>query len=159
LTVRENLLLAMDNEDAKLCKSFWRGIWNKPSFAKAMEDKVKEVLQMIKMENKVDWLTRDLSFGQKRLVEIARAVLNPHKLLVLDEPVGGVAPQLRDEIAELLVKLNKQGDTILLIEHDMNFTFKISDKIIVLDQGRVIAEGSSEEIRNNPQVLEAYLGE
>ena len=68
-------------------------------------------------------------------------------------------PKIRSEIAELLVELRKKGETVLLIEHDMNFTLSVSDRVIVMDDGRVIAEGSPKEIRKNPMVLEAYLGE
>ena len=132
------------------------------SFAKATEDKgrkVKTMLEMVEMSGFANKLARDLSFGQKRLVELARTILNSHKLLMLDEPVGGVNPKLRKEIAKILLNLKAQGETILLIEHDMNFTLNIADKVIVMDEGKVIAEGKPEQIKTNPRVLEAYLGE
>ena len=111
------------------------------------------------MENFEHKATRNLSYGQKRLIEIARTILNPHTLLMLDEPVAGVTPVLRQEIAQILTKLKKQGETILLIEHDMNFTLGIADEVIVMDEGKVIAKGNPKEIKNNKRVLEAYLGE
>ncbi|MCG2687034.1 AAA family ATPase, partial [Candidatus Parcubacteria bacterium] len=104
-------------------------------------------------------LTRDLSYGQKRLIELLRTILNPHKFLILDEPVAGVTPKLREKIGEILKKLENQGETILLIEHDMNFTLNLADIVVVMEKGRVIAHGKPEEIRNNPRVLQSYLGE
>ena len=78
---------------------------------------------------------------------------------MLDEPVAGVNPHLRKEIKKILKKLNKEGETILIIEHDMNFIMDLADKIYVLDRGKVIASGRPREIQNNKKVLEAYLGE
>ncbi len=154
LTIKDNLLLAIDNEDTK----FWRNIIKKNKANKEKELKVKEALDLIEMSPYSDRTARDLSFGQKRLVEIARAILNPHKLLMLDEPVAGVTPRLRAKISEILLDLKKKGATILLIEHDMIFALNLADEVIVLDEGRVIARGLPSEIKNNKKVLEAYLG-
>ena len=155
ITVKENLLLALDNEDTK----FWR---NLIGFNKTTEEKgkvIKQALRQVNLEQFENTQTKDLSYGQKRLIELQRAILNPHKFLMLDEPVAGVNPKLRKEIAETLLELKQRGETILLIEHDMNFTLNIADWVIVMEKGKVIAEGKPEEIRNNPEVLEAYLGE
>jgi len=155
LTVKEkNLLLAFDNEDTKLFKNFFN--LNK---TKEKEGKIKGMLRLVDMEKFENNLARNLSYGQKRLIELVRAILNPHKLLMLDEPMAGVNPRLRKKITEILLKLKEKGETILLIEHDMNFTLEVADWVIVMEKGRVIAEGKPEEIRNNPRVLEAYLGE
>ena len=155
LTVRENLLLAIDNEDTK----FWKNLLGKNKITQEKENQVKKMLKLVRMENFEHKATRNLSYGQKRLIEIARTILNPHTLLMLDEPVAGVTPVLRQEIAKILLKLKKQGETILLIEHDMNFTLGIADEVIVMDEGKVIAKGNPKEIKNNKRVLEAYLGE
>jgi branched-chain amino acid transport system ATP-binding protein/neutral amino acid transport system ATP-binding protein len=155
LTVKENLLLALNNEDTK----FWKNFFGLNKVTKEKEEKIKEILKMVEMEEFENNLARDLSYGQRRLVELCRAILNPHKFLMLDEPVAGVTPSLREKIAEILLKLKKQRETIFLIEHDMNFTLKIAQWVIVMEKGEVIAEGKPEEIRNNPRVLEAYLGE
>jgi ABC-type branched-subunit amino acid transport system ATPase component len=155
LTVRENLLLAFDNEDTK----FWKNFFGMNPITKKKEEKVSEVLKTIGMEKFENKQAKELSYGQKRLVELAKAMINPHKLLMLDEPVAGVNPKLRKEIAELLLKLKKQGETVFLIEHDMNFTLGIADNVVVMDEGKVIAEGTPPQIKKNPKVLEAYLGE
>jgi len=155
LTVKENLLLAFDNEDTK----FWKNLFGMNKITEEKEKKIKDMLKIINMEKFEDRLARELSYGQKRLVELVRVIIKPHKLLMLDEPVAGVNPLLRKKIAELLLNLKKQEETILLIEHDINFVLGISDKVIVLDEGKVIAEGEPKEIKNNPKVLEAYLGD
>jgi branched-chain amino acid transport system ATP-binding protein len=155
LTVKDNLMLAIDNEDMK----FWKNVLGKNKITKEKEDKVKKMLKHIGMEEFEHKTARNLSFGQKRLVELARTILNPHTLLMLDEPVAGVNPRLRKTIVKVLLKSKKEGKTVLLIEHDMNFILGISDEVIVLDEGKVIAKGTPKEIKNNSKVLEAYLGE
>jgi branched-chain amino acid transport system ATP-binding protein len=114
---------------------------------------------MINLERHLHHLAREFSYGQRKLIELVRAIINPHKLLMLDEPVAGVTPQLRNKITDILLELKEKGETILLIEHDMYFTFNVADRIIVLDKGKPIAEGTPGEIKENPKVLEAYLGE
>ncbi|MBU4369494.1 ABC transporter ATP-binding protein [Patescibacteria group bacterium] len=155
LTVKENLFLAFDNEDTK----FFKNLFRVNRISKKKQEKIKEMLKLVDMEKFENQLTRDLSYGQKRLIELLRTILNPHKFLILDEPVAGVTPKLREKIGEILQKLENQGETILLIEHDMNFTLKLADIVVVMEKGRVIAQGKPEEIRNNPRVLDAYLGE
>jgi ABC-type branched-subunit amino acid transport system ATPase component len=155
LTVKDNLLLAIDNSDTKFWKSFVSS--NKTSTDK--EKKIKNILDLVGMEKFENKLARDLSYGQKRLVELARTILNPHHFLMLDEPVAGVNPKLRQKIIKILLKLKNNGETILLIEHDMNFTLKVSDWVVVMDEGKVIAEDKPSKIKNNPKVLEAYLGD
>ncbi|MBU1136512.1 MAG: ABC transporter ATP-binding protein [Nanoarchaeota archaeon] len=154
LTVKENLLLAINNEDTK----FWKNLINY-KFTDEDYKKINKIAEVVGIESFMNKQAGDLSFGQKRLVEIARAIINPHKLLILDEPVAGVNPKLRKEILLLLKKLKEKGEAILLIEHDMNFTLNIADNVIVMDEGKVIAEGNPKQIKNNKNVLEAYLGE
>jgi len=155
LAVKENLLLALDNEDTK----FWKNLFGHNKITKQKKEKIKKMLELVKMEEYQNKLARDLSYGQKRLIELCRAILNPHKFLMLDEPVAGVTPKLREKITEIFLELKGQGETILLIEHDMNFTLKIADEVVVMHEGKVIVQGKPEEIKNNPKVLEAYLGE
>jgi len=154
LSIEENLLLAVDNNDTKILKNIL-GL-NKDS-----EDKKKivdDALDLIELKRLKKKLGGELSYGQKRLVEIARTILNPHELLMLDEPVAGVNPKLRTGISKLLKEMKKDKKTILLIEHDMSFVFNLADRIIVLDEGAVLIEGTPEEIRKNKKVLDIYLG-
>lgn len=155
LTVKENLILAIDNEDTK----FLKNLFGRNETTKEKKEMVKEILKSIEMESFSNKLVRDLSFGQKRLVEIARTILNPHKLLMLDEPVAGVNPKLRQKISEIILILKKKGHTILLIEHDMNFALTLADEVIVIDEGKVIAKGTPAQIKNSEEVLKAYLGD
>jgi len=155
LSVKENLLIAIDNEDMK----FWKNILNRNKVTKEKETKVKKMLKLVEMSDFENKKASELSYGQKRLIELIRAILNPNKILLLDEPVAGVTPRLRKEISKLLIKMKSEGDTILLIEHDMNFALNLADNVIVMDEGKVIAEGKPEKIKNNKKVLEAYLGE
>jgi ABC-type branched-subunit amino acid transport system ATPase component len=155
LKVKDNLFLAIDNDDVK----FWRNFLIPKNNDKKKEKRIDEALDMVEMKNFKNNLGRDLSFGQKRLIELVRAILNPHTILMLDEPVAGVNPKLRQKISDILRKLKEKGETVLLIEHDMDFTLNIADQVIVMEKGTVIAEGKPEEIKNNKEVLEAYLGE
>ncbi|KKT34542.1 MAG: ABC transporter [Parcubacteria group bacterium GW2011_GWA2_44_12] len=104
-------------------------------------------------------LVTELSYGQRKLLSLAMAMIKPHRLLLLDEPVAGVNQTVRETIIEQIKKEAKRGDTVLLIEHDMHFISAIADKVFVLDGGSVIAEGSPEEIKQNKRVLKAYLGD
>jgi ABC-type branched-subunit amino acid transport system ATPase component len=155
LTLEENLLLAFDNEDTK----FFKNLLGINKITEEKKEKIHHYLKMINLERHLHHLAREFSYGQRKIIELVRAIINPHKLLMLDEPVAGVTPQLRNKITDILLELKEKGETILLIEHDMYFTFNIADRIIVLDKGRPIAEGTPEEIKDNPKVLEAYLGE
>lgn len=155
LTVKENLLLALNIEDTK----FLKNLFGLNKIAKEKKEKIKEISKLVGIDGFQNKLTRNLSYGQKRLVELARAILNSHKFLILDEPVAGVNPKLRENIAKVLLKLRKKGETIFLIEHDMNFTLKIADNVLVMDEGKIIAKGTPNQIKNNKKVLEAYLGE
>ena len=155
LTIEDNLFLAFDNEDTK----FWKNMLGFNKQTKIKKDKVREMLELVDMEKFGKNTAGELSFGQKRLIELIRAIINPHSILMLDEPVAGVTPHLREKIVKILLKLKKEGETILLIEHDMDFTLSIADKVIVMEKGTVIAQGTPQQIRNNKNVLEAYLGE
>jgi branched-chain amino acid transport system ATP-binding protein/neutral amino acid transport system ATP-binding protein len=155
LTLEENLLLAFDNEDTK----FFKNLLGINKITEDKKEKIHHYLKMINLERHLHHLAREFSYGQRKLIELVRAIINPHKLLMLDEPVAGVAPQLRNKITDILLELKEKGETVLLIEHDMYFTFNVADRIIVLDKGKPIAEGTPEEIKDNPKVLEAYLGE
>src|SRR3989344_980915 len=152
LTIEEHLNIALSFDDEKLIKNLF---YKENNF----RDKIKEVLSLVGLDKPLHTYASNLSYGQRKLLDLAIAIAKKHELLLLDDPVAGVNPRLRNEIKSIIRKLNKQGETILLIEHDMNFVMDLADKIFVLDAGSVIAEGTPKQIQNNKKVLDAYLGE
>lgn len=123
-----------------------------------MRIKALEILEMLKLSRLADDRADSCSGGQLKLLEIGRALMTDPKMLLLDECVAGVNPVLRQEIVALLQALRKTGLTILLIEHDMDWVRQLCDRLIVMQHGEVIAEGTFEEVTKNAVVLEAYLG-
>jgi len=122
------------------------------------ETEMKKVLESVYLTKPLGTIASELSYGQQRLLEIARALLKPHSLLMLDEPTAGANPKIRQELKQILRKLKKDGRTILIIEHDMEFVMDISDEVIVLNEGKVLRAGKPKQIMNDQKVLEAYLG-
>jgi branched-chain amino acid transport system ATP-binding protein len=127
---------------------------------RATRDRAREILEYVGLDHtKFDQLAGNLSYGDQRRVEIARALAADPTLLLLDEPTAGMNPQESDRLTDFMRKLRDDLDlTILLIEHDMRVVMGISERITVLDLGEQIAEGPPAEIRENPRVIEAYLG-
>lgn len=143
--------------------SVMSSVFRLPSYFKnehEMENKAMEFLKIFELDKYKDETAKNLPYGKQRRLEIDRALAaNPH-LLLLDEPAAGMNPFETKELMDLIAFIRKQfGLTILLIEHDMNLVMGICERIYVLDHGVLLAEGSPEEIRNNPKVVEAYLGE
>jgi branched-chain amino acid transport system ATP-binding protein len=121
-------------------------------------DYAMELLDFVGLAAKGDWAADSLAYGEQRRLEIARALALKPRLLLLDEPAAGMNPRETEDLMALIGAIQQREITVLLIEHDMNLVMNISRRIVVFDQGRVIAQGSPRSIRQNSQVIEAYLG-
>jgi len=160
LTVLENIKIAYHNE---LSYSFISAIFRLPKYWEE-EDKADEecmkLLEIFNLEMYANELAKNLPYGKQRKLEIARALATSPKILMLDEPAAGMNPQETAELMETINFIKDKFDiAILLIEHDMKLVMGICERLVVIDYGKVIAKGLPEEIRSNPAVIKAYLGE
>ena len=160
MTVLENVMVAY-HMHAK--HGLITSILRLPGHFKGEEDmkqKAIEFLKIFKLEDKKDEIAKNLPYGEQRRLEIARALAAKPKLLLLDEPAAGMNPQETVELMNLIRWIRDEFKiTILLIEHDMGLVMGVCERIYVLDRGQMIASGTPQEIRTNPKVIEAYLGQ
>ena len=158
MTVREAMLVGPREQPGE---SFIK-LFTDPKLVRNQEQQNLEDAQQILEDFEIDHLATQpatkISGGQMKLVELARAMLAEPEILLLDEPAAGVNPTLQKKLAEQIQRLNEQGTTFLIIEHDMEFVMSLANPVIVLDRGRVLMEGSPEEVQSDERVIDAYLG-
>tara|TARA_B100000678_G_C17883270_1_gene372326 strand:- start:146 stop:592 length:447 start_codon:yes stop_codon:yes gene_type:complete len=124
-----------------------------------LTEKAETLLKFVGLHQKRKLRAGDLSFGQQKLLELAMALMNEPKMLLLDEPTAGINPTLINGIIERLIKVNKEyGITLLVIEHNMKVIMNLAQRVFCLAHGQMLANGTPEEIRNDKRVLDAYLG-
>lgn len=157
MTVLENMLIGANNQPGEhLFIGLFPPLWRKreqENIARA-----KELLTQFKLDAKADDMAGDLSGGQKKLLEMARALMSNPSIIMLDEPMAGVNPALTQSLLDHIQRLRDEGTTVLFVEHDMHMVRHISDWVVVMAQGRVIAEGLPEVVMKSEAVIDAYLG-
>lgn len=160
MSVLENVMIARHNSlKAGVIRAILRDKRTREEEARVIDESY-EILKKMNLHMFVNEAARNLPYGAQRRLEIARALATDPFLLLLDEPVAGMNPHETRDLEETIHLISeKEKVTILLIEHDMSLVMNVSDHIYVLDYGRVIAEGNPEQIKNNPEVIKAYLGE
>lgn len=160
MTVLENLLVA---QHVHINKNIISGLFNLKNFQESEQHAIEKAVKWLEICNIKKYANDEagsLSYGHQRLTEIARAMCTDPKLICLDEPAAGLNSNETKELSLLIKRLcEKYNTTVVLIEHDMDLIMNISDQIYVLDHGAVIAKGTPTEIRNNPAVISAYLGQ
>jgi branched-chain amino acid transport system ATP-binding protein len=158
LTVIDNMRLGAQQQPGEnFFKSFIRPLWS--ANEKRITVKADELLQRFKLDAKREDYAASLSGGQRKLLEMARALMSDPKLVMLDEPMAGMNVEEKREMCRFILKVNDEiGTTIVLIEHDMGVVMDISDRVVVLDYGKVIGDGVPDEVRSSQAVIDAYLG-
>jgi len=158
MTVRENVMTGMQARLQASVPEILRRTGRFRPEEVAAKTRADELLEFVSLTASADRRAGDLPYGDQRRLEIARALASEPKLLLLDEPAAGMNPAETQDLVGLLNRLKQGGLTLLLVEHDMHFVMSLCDRITVLNFGRKIAEGAPKEIRENPAVIEAYLG-
>ena len=125
---------------------------------KFLNEKINETLEMLNLFDMKSSYARELSGGQKKLLELGRSLMKSPKILLLDEPLAGVNPKLSEQLLEIIFNLNKNGVNILMVEHNIDAVMKISERVVVMAEGKIISDGKPDFVRSDKNVIEAYLG-
>ena len=159
MTVRENLMMVPGSQSGETLWNTWFGRKRIADEERALQAKADEVLEFLTVDHLRDEKAGNLSGGQKKLLELGRTMMVDARIVFLDEVGAGVNRTLLNTIGDAIVRLNKErGYTFCMIEHDMEFIGRLCDPVIVMAEGKVLAEGTIDEIKANEQVIEAYLG-
>ena len=159
LTVRENLMMVPDNQSGESLLSTWLNRKKVAEEEERVRAKADEVMAFLEISHVADELAGNLSGGQKKLLELGRTMMVDAKIVFLDEVGAGVNRTLLNTIGDAILRLNKErGYTFCMIEHDMDFITRLCDPVICMAEGKVLAKGTAEEVKNNEEVIEAYLG-
>ena len=158
MTVLENLMLVARAQLGERLWNAWLALGKVRRQEEAIRAKAEEVLEFLELGRLAHEYAGNLSVGQKKLLELGRGLMADPKMFLLDEPAAGVNPSLMRRIVEYVKELRRRGTTFLLIEHDLDLVMNVCDKVVVMNQGAYLAEGSPEEVRREPAVLEAYMG-
>ena len=157
LTVMDNMKLAARNQvGERIVPALFPWLWRQQD--KQLESQATEILTRFKLFEKKDDFAAGLSGGQRKLLEMARALMVEPKLVMLDEPMAGVNPALTESLLHHISDLKAQGMTVLFVEHDMAMVRNIADWVIVMAEGKLVAEGDPDTVLRNPAVIDAYLG-
>jgi ABC-type branched-subunit amino acid transport system ATPase component len=157
LTALENVLLGRQKQSGEeLQRALFTFSENSPEHRQNIE-KAMEHLAFLGLEDKKNDLAENLSYGQQKLLSIACCLATEPELVMLDEPVSGIQPAMVEKIESVIRELIRRGKTVFLIEHDIDFVLRISETVVVMDDGSKIAEGGPSLIKGNPEILEAYL--